>query len=55
MLRGLVLRAVLHGRRLRNVLRLRFVAWLNPGIEIDPSASPNFGRARFNTWGGKIS
>ena len=34
MLRGLVLRALLHGRRLRNVLRLRFVTWLNPGIEV---------------------
>jgi hypothetical protein len=47
-LRGLVLRALLHGRRLCNLARLRFVTWLNPGIEIDPSASPNFARARFN-------
>jgi len=47
-LRRLVLRALLHGRRLRNVVRLRWVTWLNPGIEIDPRASPNFARARFN-------
>lgn len=47
-LRPFVIRARLHLELLRNRLRLRFVQWLNPGIEIHPDASPNFGRARFN-------
>jgi len=47
-LRLFVLRAQLRLELLRNRLRLRFVQWLNPGIEIHPEASRNLGRARFN-------
>jgi maltose O-acetyltransferase len=54
-LRGLVLRGLLHARRLRNVARLRFVTWMHPGLEVHPSASPNFARARFNVApGGRV-
>ena len=48
MLRGLVLRGLLHARKLRNAARLRFVVWLNPGIEVHPTASRNFASARFH-------
>jgi Bacterial transferase hexapeptide (six repeats) len=48
MLRAAVLRALLHGRRWRNLARLRLLTWLNPGIEIHPGASANLGLARFN-------
>lgn len=47
-LRLLIRRALLHLELLRNRLRLRFLQWLNPGIEIHPDASRNLGRARFN-------
>jgi hypothetical protein len=47
-LRPWVLRARLHLELWRNRLRLRFVQWLHPGIEIHPDASRNLGRARFN-------
>lgn len=47
MLRGWVLRALLHALKLRGRLRLRLVAWLQPGIEVHPDASPNLGSARF--------
>ena len=47
-LRPFVIRAKLRLELLRNRVRLRFVQWLNPGIEIHPDASRNLGRARFN-------
>jgi acetyltransferase-like isoleucine patch superfamily enzyme len=47
-LRSLALRSRLRAELLRNRIRLRWVRWLNPGLEIHPEASPNFGRARFN-------
>jgi hypothetical protein len=47
MLRALVLRALLHAIRLRNQARLRLACWLQPGIEVDPGASPNLGGARY--------
>jgi len=53
-LRPLVQRARLYREWLRNRLRLRFVQWLNPGIQIHPDASPNLGRARFNVAPGAL-
>jgi acetyltransferase-like isoleucine patch superfamily enzyme len=47
MLRAWVLRALLYAGLARNRLRLRFLAWLHPGLEIAPGASPNLGGARF--------
>src|SRR5262245_38044347 len=47
MLRAWVLRAMLYAGLLRNRARLRLLAWLHPGLEIDPGASPNLGGARF--------
>ncbi len=46
--RALVLRALLHAHRLRNVARLRLARWLRPGLEIAPGASPNLGGARYH-------
>jgi maltose O-acetyltransferase len=46
-LRAVVLRALLHVRRLANRLRLRLQCWLQPGIEVHPEASGNLGGARF--------
>jgi acetyltransferase-like isoleucine patch superfamily enzyme len=47
MLRAWVLRAMLHAALLRSRARLRFLAWLHPGLEIAPGASPNLAGARF--------
>lgn len=52
MARAAALRALLHLRRLRSLLRLRLVCWLQPGIELDPSASPNLAGARFQVASG---
>jgi hypothetical protein len=46
-LRGLALRALLLALSLKGRARLRLLAWLQPGIEVDPGASPNLGGARF--------
>jgi maltose O-acetyltransferase len=46
-MRAVVLRALLHARRLGGRLRLRLHCWLQPGIEVHPEASANLGGARF--------
>jgi acetyltransferase-like isoleucine patch superfamily enzyme len=46
-LRGPLLRARLRLEALRNRLRLRWLCFLHPGLEVHPEASPNLGSARF--------
>jgi acetyltransferase-like isoleucine patch superfamily enzyme len=47
MRRAAALRALLRLRRLRSLVRLRLLCWLEPGIELHPEASPNLAGARF--------
>lgn len=52
MLRASVLPTLLRAGRLRNRVRLRAQAWLQPGIEVHPEASPNLAGARFQVAAG---
>jgi carbonic anhydrase/acetyltransferase-like protein (isoleucine patch superfamily) len=45
---GLGIRLRLHATHFVDKLRMRAVARLNPGIEMDPTTSPNFWMARYN-------
>jgi serine acetyltransferase len=55
MARAWVLRALLLAGLVRNRLRLLFLVWLHPGLEIAPGASPNLAGARFTVArGGRV-
>jgi carbonic anhydrase/acetyltransferase-like protein (isoleucine patch superfamily) len=45
---GLGIRLRLHATHFLDKLRMRVVARLHPGLEIDPATSPNFWKASFN-------